>query len=106
MWLFVSGGFVSIVAHRSQPMHVLVRARHADHIGVLFPDLEPTVLATADYRFRVVVHRTVLQCALSHYVANMEYDNFKASIRNEPYHEVCLDVWRTMWAYGRRERGG
>ena len=54
MWLFVSGGFVSIVAHRHQPMHVLVRARHPEHIGALFPELEPTVLNTADYRFRVV----------------------------------------------------
>ena len=89
MWLFVSGGFVSIVAHRHQPMHVLVRARHPEHIAALFPELEPTVLDTADYRFRVVVHRTAVQRALSHYIAGMEYDNFKASIRDEPYHEVA-----------------
>jgi len=44
MWLFVSGGFVSIVAHRHQPMHVLVRARHPEHIAALFPDLEPPTL--------------------------------------------------------------
>ena len=53
----------------------------------------------------VVVHRTAVQRALSHYIAGMEYDNFKASIRDEPYHDVCLDVWRTMWAYGKREGG-
>jgi hypothetical protein len=35
----------------------------------------------------------------------MDYDNFKASIRDDPYHDVCLDVWRTMWAYGKREGG-
>jgi hypothetical protein len=105
MWLFVSGGFVSIVAHRDQPMHLLVRARHPDHIGALFPEHDPMVLDTADYRYRIVVHRTVVQRAMSHYLAGMEYDNFKASIPDEPYHEVCLDVWRTMWAYGRREGG-
>ena len=105
MWLFVSGGFVSIVAHRHQPMHVLVRARHPEHIAALFPDLEPTVLDSADYRFRVVVHRTAVQRALHHYVAGMDYDNFKASIRDDSYHDVCLDVWRTMWAYGKREGG-
>ena len=105
MWLFVSGGFVSIVAHRHQPMHVLVRARHPEHIGALFPELEPTILNTADYRFRVVVHRTAVQHALSHYITGMEYDNFKASIGDHAYHDVCNEVWRTMWAYGKREGG-
>jgi len=35
----------------------------------------------------------------------MEYDNFKNSITDEPYHDVCLDVWTTMWKYGLREGG-
>ena len=105
MWLFVSGGFVSIVAHRDQPMHLLVRARHPEHIAALFPDLTPTLLVSADYRYRVVVHRTAVHRAMSPYLAGMEYDNFKDSIPDEPDHNVCLDVWRTMWAYGRREGG-
>ncbi|MFQ3317035.1 MAG: hypothetical protein ACKVG2_06745 [Candidatus Poseidoniales archaeon] len=105
MWLYISGGFLSIVAHRGQPMHLLVRARHPEHIGALFPDLELTIMPTADYPFRVVVHRTVVQRALAQYVMTMEYDNFKNSIADEPYHDVCLDVWTTMWKYGLREGG-
>ena len=35
MWLYVSGGFVSVVAHRTEHEHLLVRARHPDHIGLL-----------------------------------------------------------------------
>jgi len=106
MWLFVSGGFVSIVAHRDKPSHLLIRARHPGHIGALFPDYEPMVLDSADYRYRIVVRRTAVQRAISHYLAGMEYDNFKASIPDEPYHDVCLDVWRTMWSYGCKEWRG
>ena len=105
MWLYISDGFLSIVAHRGQPMHLLVRARHPEHIGALFPNLELTIMPTADYPFRVVVHRTVVQRALAQYVMSMEYDNFKNSITDEPYHDVCLDVWGTMWKYGKREGG-
>jgi hypothetical protein len=32
MWLYISDGFLSIVAHRDLPMHLLVRARHPEHI--------------------------------------------------------------------------
>jgi len=103
MWLYISGGFVSIVAHRNHHMHLLVRARHPDHIGALLPGLEPTVLETADYRFRVVAHRTDVVKAIAHYLTTMDYDNFKASINDKGYHDVCLDVWSTMWAYGCRE---
>ena len=105
MWLYVSGGFLSIVAHRDLPMHLLVRARHPEHIEALLPGLAVTVMPDADYQFRLVAHRTVVQRALARYVMQMDYDNFKNSIEDEPYHEVCLDVWRSMWAYGRREGG-
>lgn len=105
MWLYISGGFVSIVAHRNEPMHLLVRSRHPDHIEALLPGLEQTVLETADYRFRVVVHRKVVMEAIANYITAMDYDNFKASITDKEYHDVCMEVWREMWAYGCREEG-
>lgn len=105
MWLYISDGFLSIVAHRDLPMHLLVRARHPEHIQALLPDVEQSVLQSADYPFRAVVHRIVVQRALASYMMAMEYDNFKNSITDEPYHDVCLDVWTTMWKYGLREGG-
>tara|TARA_B100001093_G_scaffold520266_1_gene614084 strand:- start:63 stop:383 length:321 start_codon:yes stop_codon:yes gene_type:complete len=105
MWLFVSGGFVSIVAHRDQSMHLLVRARHPEHIQALLPDAEPSVLQSADYPYRTVVHRTVVHRALANYMMTMEYDNFKNSIVDVPYHDTCVEVWNTMWRYGHREGG-
>ena len=106
MWLLVSGGFLSVVAHRTQPEDLLVRARHPGHIHALFPEVELTFMPTADYPYRTVVSRTVVEGALANYVRTMMYDNFKASIDDHEYHDVCLNVWHTMWVYGERHRNG
>jgi hypothetical protein len=50
--------------------------------------------------------REVVQQAVGEYLLTMQYDNFKNSIIDDEYHDVCLDVWRTMWAYGNRSRNG
>lgn len=106
MWLFVSDGFLSIVSHRDRPDFLLVRARHPDHIHALFPEIEVTHMSTADYPYRVVLNREVVRRAIVHYLQTMDYDNFKASVDDHEYHDTCLDVWRTMWAYGNRYRDG
>jgi hypothetical protein len=106
MWLFVSGGYLSIVAHRHQPDDLLVRARHPDHIHSLFPGAQVTYIAVADYPYRTVLPRVVVHQAVTEYLLTMQYDNFKNSIDDDEYHDVCLDVWRTMWAYGNRYGNG
>ena len=104
MWLFVSGGYLSIVAHRHQPDDLLVRARHPDHIQAVFPDAQVVFMRAADYPYRSVLPREVVQQAVGEYLLNMSYDNFKNSIDDDEYHDVCLDVWRTMWAFGERQK--
>ena len=106
MWLFVSGGFLSIVGHRTLPDSLLVRARNPGHIHALFPEVELTFMPTADYPYRTVVSRTIVEGAIANYVRTMMYDNFKASIDDHEYHDVCLNVWHTMWVYGERHRNG
>ena len=106
MWLYLSPGFLSVVAHRTEPEKLLVRARHPDHIHAVFPGVEVIHMPHADYPYRAVLDRTVVQSTVADYIKNMTYDNFKASIEDSDYHGVCLDVWRTMWAYGRRYRRG
>lgn len=104
MWLYVSGGFVSIVAHRTEPEHLLVRARHPEHIASILPDADPTHMPSADYPYRTVVRRGDVHRALAEYILNLDYDNFKNSVDDSEYHDACLDVWRTMWSYGNRYR--
>ena len=104
MWLFFPQGFVSVVAHRDND-GLLVRARNAAHLEALFPEHEQTVLATADYRYRVLVSREELASVVAEHISEMSYDNYKAAIDDDNYHDVCMDVWRTMWSYGRRTGG-
>lgn len=106
MWLYVSGGFLSVVAHRTRPDFLLVRARHPGHIHTMFPGVEITYMPTADYPYRVVLDRVSVHEAIVGYVQALVYDNFKGSIDDFEYHDACLDVWRTMWAYGERHRDG
>ena len=106
MWLYVSGGFLSVVAHRDDANALLVRARHPGHIASLFPDADVTHMLTADYPYRVTLPRTEVQFAVNIYLSQMMYDNFKSSVEDDEYHDVCLDVWHTMWVYGERHRNG
>ena len=106
MWLFVSGGYLSIVTHREQPGDLLVRARHPDHIQAVFPDAQVVFIAAADYPYRTVLTREAVQSVVAEYLLTMNYDNFKNSIEDDEFHDVCFDVWRTMWAYGNRHRNG
>lgn len=104
MWLFLPQGFVSVVAHRDNDS-LLVRARNAAHLKAFFPEHEQTVLPTADYRYRVLVSRDELSAVVAEHISEMNYDNYKAAIDDYNYHDVCMDVWRTMWAYGHRTGG-
>ena len=104
MWLVVSGGFLAVVAHRTQPENLLVRARHPEHIRAVFSEAELIHMPGADYPYRTVVSRDAVQTAMVNQIQTMAYDNFKASIDDEAYHDACLDIWRTMWAYGYRHR--
>ena len=83
-----------------------MRARNPDHIRAMFPDVEIAYMRTADYPYRVVLNRTMVQEAIVEYLQTMVYDNFKASIEDFEYHDACIDVWRTMWAYGNRYSDG
>ena len=104
MWIFSQDGHFSIVAHRTEPELLLVRARHPNHIGALLPNAELTHLPSADYPFRTVARRSDVHEAVKTYLLNLDYDNFKASIDDDEFHEVCLNVWHTMWVYGKRHR--
>ena len=100
MWIFASGGFLSIVAHRYKPNHVLVRARNMDHLENIFPNVSNFSLENSDYPHRAVVTRTDVCKVISDYIMGMQYDNFKNSIIESRYHSICHDVWSLMYEYG------
>lgn len=104
MWVFIAGGFVSIVAHRKRPGQVLVRARRrADLERFLCPPGTSRSLTdeidatpTADYPFRVVRSKKSLAVLMAAHAAAIDYDNFKAAPDNADRQHMLHDVWNDV----------
>lgn len=105
MWIALTEGWLSIVAHRDKPDHLLVRARNPKHITRTFGKEAMYIIADADYPFRADVPREDVARFLVRRLEHMAYDNFKNTINDDRYHDAALDVWRTMYRYGENYRG-
>ncbi len=100
MWVFIPGGFVSIVAHRKRPGRVLVRARRLEDLEAFFAEQfnSSTLSATptADYPFRVEADQTEVAQLLAAHAQSIDYDNFKAAPGNEDRQHELMKVWLAM----------
>jgi len=105
MWIALTEGWLSIVAHRDKPDHLLVRARNPKHIRRTFGEQVMYTDTDADYPFRADVLREDVARFLVRRLEHMTYDNFKATIDENRYHDAALNVWRTMYRYGEDYRG-
>ena len=111
MWIFTSGGFVSIVENYKQPGFLLVRARKKEHLrefltaqGQLDSDAhEIPETPGRDYRWRASVSAEQLEEIALRNVKAITYTNFKNSIRDGEYQHVASDVWT---AAGSMQEGG
>ena len=110
MWLFTTQGFYSVVAHRSDPAKVLVRARARSDLEALreqIPDLRIFEDADADYRYRAIVDHEKWVAAVAILAASIDYDNFKKRVaeRQGPDRErAYLRVWTEMLGVQEGER--
>lgn len=99
MWVFLNDAFVSIVQHKEHRDKLIVRARFAGDLELVFPDLAGRVKKTpnADYRFRVIVDRSRVMNALMEEVGRIDYPNFKDSVDDWKRAQVYMSVWSTMF---------
>lgn len=104
MWLFTNRGFFSVVQHNDYPDMVIVRARAEQDIrefraiakGLCGVDVEHSVTPLNDYRFRVVVGKSVFKHVAAYLADNINYGNFKAEIKDDRRHHAYMDVWLAM----------
>ncbi|MDR9497813.1 MAG: hypothetical protein RI556_01450 [Hydrogenovibrio sp.] len=102
MWIFTRDGFLSAVAHRDQPDHLMVRARERSHLQSMIDfakSYEPIVVSntpSADYHWRCVVSKRTFAAFMAEQIQGIDYDNFKGSLADADYHDACLGVWQTM----------
>ena len=97
MWLMTNKAFLSVVKDRGNNERVLVRARVAGHIESVFPDADVFTDGNADYMFRAFLPRAQVMAALGNLVFDIDYDNFKNSVKNKRLHDAYLQVWYAMW---------
>jgi hypothetical protein len=103
MWLFLPTAMVSIVAHRTKPQHLLVRARLRGDLERLFPGCTVQRTPGADYRFRACIHRNDVARVVSQHLLGMQYDNVKNAIpHGAPVHELRHRFMSEVWRAGMR----
>jgi len=106
MWVFAKTGFVSIVEHRDNPNHLLVRGRvrqdvenFRNYVGEEARYGVGEIIETnnADYRWRCTVLRASVADALVRITLDIDYDNFKDAVHGEVERDhAYMGVWRAM----------
>lgn len=101
MWLFTSKSFLSVVADKDNPQGdcLLVRSRVAGDIEEMFPDATVLETSNADYRFRAWVAREKVGTAVSDYIQNLNYINFKKSVKDQERISPLVSIWSTMYEH-------
>lgn len=101
MWIFFNDAFLSVVAHKTQPESLLVRARAAGDIEAVFPGAVVSHTPSHDYAYRAVLPRKDVAEVMLYRTAEIDYPNFKDSVTEEDRHYAYLDVWRSMMEFQR-----
>lgn len=104
MWVFTKTGFYSIVNHRDVPDAFLVRARRREDLVDLVAGNPLDVERIeddprADYRWRLVVDKSVVRDILVEQLDDIDYDtNVKHRLdKDDPNrHHAMLRVWTAM----------
>jgi hypothetical protein len=99
MWIFTSTGFLSVVQKPDDKTTLTVRARAKGHIESVFPDAKVKASPGNDYAYRAKIDRATVAAVLSQQVMDLSYNNFKNSIKDDPYHNACSGTWGVMNRY-------
>lgn len=97
MWICLNNAFLSVVSDPAAPMNLLVRARREGDIEAVFGDAFPVVsLPRRDYRFRASIPRETVGAAIAQSLVNIDYGNFKDSVKDACLHDAYASVWGLM----------
>lgn len=99
MWMFLNDAMLSIVQKPDDKKTLTVRARSKGEIESVFPDAKVIVDAGTDYRFRTKVAREIVAKAMYDRVMDLNYSNFKSSVKDRKRHDAYMGVWDVMYRY-------
>ncbi len=105
MWLLLNNSYLSVVKHLGKAETLLVRSRIQGDIERAIPTAEVYEDPSADYRYRADVPREVFKKAMEVAIDEIEYSNFKGSVKDPVRHNVYMRVWSVLadafGAYGK-----
>lgn len=102
MWIFMSDSLLSIVAHKSNPNILLVRARAEGDIEAVFPDAQVFHTPSNDYAYRAFLPRQVVAVVMATQISNIDYTNFKNSVQDNERHGFYFAAYNAVFNLGRR----
>lgn len=102
MWICFNDAFISAVQDRRRPERLVVRARKTKHLASLFPGKRIVSTPDADYAFRVSVTKKAFAKKVVSRIGEINYTNFKSSVRDDDLHDLYLDFWNLHWNYQNR----
>jgi hypothetical protein len=104
MWVCLNNSFLSIVQNRNNLEQLLVRSRRKGDIEKVFPEAKVIQEAGSDYRYRAFINRDNVANAIAREVSNIDYGNFKNSVRDHDLHDAYSDFWLIMYTLQEKER--
>jgi hypothetical protein len=100
MWICANNAFLSIVNSDQDPTVLMVRARRKGDIEAVFgkavKDLEVVTLPGRDYQFRAFIPRDMVGFVIGQALRNIDYGNFKNSVKDGYLHDAYAAVWGVM----------
>ena len=101
MWIFGSNGLLCITAIPGNLDSLFIKTKNMAHLKHWFPEENHLSKCYTAYPHRAVVSREVVAAALMKYLMSMEYEDFKNSIGESPYHLACSNIYDEINSYGK-----
>ena len=96
MWIMTNKGFVSVVRHRTEVDKLMICAREKSHLTSLLPDYMHDQIYSipfSDYAYRINVLDDHFAMIINKMIIDIEYDEFKKSVKNNKLSDFYLHVW-------------
>jgi len=99
MWIVMNDSYISAVQDRTNKMNLVVRARVREDLENAFPSLKQDIIEStdSDYRFRLFMTKQFLCGVMNTKIMNIDYDNFKNSVKQNWRHDAYLAIWSVMY---------
>jgi hypothetical protein len=101
-WLCFNDAFLSVVNHRTDQNLLVVRARRREHLTKVFgPSATIEVTPDRDYKYRTIADRKKVADIVASRIQNIDYGNFKDSVRSDDLHDLYARFWSLHHHYQR-----